>query len=337
VFDSDSSSDDDADGGGGKVPVNAALSFGAESEFTSAASGAKGYVNDTGLGVLWGAPGASVASSSSSRKKSEATAPSGLTHKQRYLADMRQRAQVRPRRRFSMSYPSSHTSNRLCLACVAGPAEAVGSVGRDHRFLRILHQGASAFISPADSSTSSTSCLILHQAEDGYARDFSELTLQQILRRLARLLERKARANAAKLAAKKDVTLLHPPPDHDPTFYPDKLKKFPQYRDYFYKKEAKEDARILTHMHKGTANIDCACLRSTAAVIIMCVVCCPLLCHQGPFAASTNWTRPAAAATPTSPSSTCPRRTPAPACMPRSISRLEQHRYICFTSSLCTV
>jgi len=105
VFDSDSSSDDDADGGGGKVPVNAALSFGAESEFTSAASGAKGYVNDTGLGVLWGAPGASVASSSSSssssRKKSEATAPSGLTHKQRYLADMRQRAQVRPRRRFS--------------------------------------------------------------------------------------------------------------------------------------------------------------------------------------------------------------------------------------------
>jgi hypothetical protein len=101
VFDSDSSSDDDADGGGGKKPVNAALSFGAVSEFTSAASGAKGYVNDTGLGVLWGAPGASVASSSSSRKKSEATAPSGLTHKQRYLADMRQRAQVRPRRRYS--------------------------------------------------------------------------------------------------------------------------------------------------------------------------------------------------------------------------------------------
>jgi hypothetical protein len=97
----------------------------------------------------------------------------------------------------------------------------------------------------------------LHQAEDGYARDFSELTLQQILRRLARLLERKARANAAKLAAKKDVTLLHPPPDHDPTFYPDKLKKFPQYRDYFFKKEAKEDARILTHMHKGRAKPPC--------------------------------------------------------------------------------
>lgn len=110
----------------------------------------------------------------------------------------------------------------------------------------------------------------LHQAEDGYARDFSELTLQQILRRLARLLERKARANAAKLAAKKDVTLLHPPPDHDPTFYPDKLKKFPQYRDYFYKKEAKEDARILTHMHKGTANITCSCLRSRSCFNRVC-------------------------------------------------------------------
>ena len=91
------------------------------------------------------------------------------------------------------------------------------------------------------------------QAEEGYARDFSELTLQQILRRVARLLETHAKANATKLSATKDVTLLHPPHDHTKTFYPDKLRKFPQYRDYFQKKEAKEDLKISQHMYKGDA------------------------------------------------------------------------------------
>ena len=65
--------------------------------------------------------------------------------------------------------------------------------------------------------------------------------------------QNKARDNAAKLSAKRDVTLLHPPPDRDPTFYPERLKNFPQYREYFVKKEAQEDKRRLTHMHKGTA------------------------------------------------------------------------------------
>ena len=93
TFDSDSSSDDDVDETR-DGPINAALSFGTVSEFTSAASGARGYVNDTGLGVLWGAPG--VSNSSSVRHAAVAT--SGLTHKQQYLADMRPRAQEQQKR-----------------------------------------------------------------------------------------------------------------------------------------------------------------------------------------------------------------------------------------------
>ena len=49
------------------------------------------------------------------------------------------------------------------------------------------------------------------RADEGYNRTLPELTLHQVLRRLMRLVERQLIANAEKLEAKVDVTLLHPP------------------------------------------------------------------------------------------------------------------------------
>ncbi len=83
------------------------------------------------------------------------------------------------------------------------------------------------------------------EAEEGYARNYPELTLHQVMRRLMRLLERQLLQNAEKLEADFDTTLLHPPAEKDrETFYPPELTQVKAYRDYFVAKELKKDRRL---------------------------------------------------------------------------------------------
>jgi hypothetical protein len=79
-------------------------------------------------------------------------------------------------------------------------------------------------------------------ADEGYNRSLPELTLHQVLRRLMRLLERSLKENAAKLEAKIDVTLLHPPNEEvSENFYTDALAKIKEHRDYFVAKRTKNE------------------------------------------------------------------------------------------------
>jgi hypothetical protein len=69
------------------------------------------------------------------------------------------------------------------------------------------------------------------RSDEGYNRTLPELTLHQVLRRLMRLVERQLIANAEKLEAKVDVTLLHPPnnPPRE-NFYTEALSKIKEHR-----------------------------------------------------------------------------------------------------------
>ncbi len=80
------------------------------------------------------------------------------------------------------------------------------------------------------------------RADEGYNRTLPELTLHQVMRRLMRLVERQLLANAEKLEAKVDVTLLHPP--NNPAkehFYTEALSKIKEHRDYFIAKTTKNE------------------------------------------------------------------------------------------------
>jgi hypothetical protein len=91
----------------------------------------------------------------------------------------------------------------------------------------------------------------------GYARDVSELTLHQLLRKLMKLLEQKLLENAEKLTAIVDVTLLkHPTDIRTKKFYPQDLTAFPEYREYFSKKEEKLRKQKLSHMFHGSTRSD---------------------------------------------------------------------------------
>jgi len=80
------------------------------------------------------------------------------------------------------------------------------------------------------------------RADEGYNRTLPELTLHQVLRRLMRLVERQLIANAEKLEAKVDVTLLHPPnnPDRE-NFYSEALGKIKEHKQYFLAKQTKNE------------------------------------------------------------------------------------------------
>jgi hypothetical protein len=76
-------------------------------------------------------------------------------------------------------------------------------------------------------------------SEPMYSRNFAELTLQQVMRRMIRLLEKQLKENIAESTATFDTTLLHPPKKIlKSTFYPKELMKFPEFRDYFIMKES---------------------------------------------------------------------------------------------------
>lgn len=90
-------------------------------------------------------------------------------------------------------------------------------------------------------------------AEDSYASNYSQLTLHQVMRRLMRLLEKQLYKNAEDLEASFDTTLLHPPIDkHDrDTFYPIELMKVNEFRDYYLKKESKNQHKK-NYKHQGS-------------------------------------------------------------------------------------
>ena len=85
VFDSDSDSDEDegttAVAGGSTVTTRSGVEHGSHGKGQS-----KGYVNDTGLGVLWGNVGTLASSDSVTSKRPKKVTGSNLTHKQQYLA-----------------------------------------------------------------------------------------------------------------------------------------------------------------------------------------------------------------------------------------------------------
>ena len=80
VFDSDSDSDEDETNGKGKGPSNT----------LNSSNMVAGYVNDTGLGILWGE--ANSSQSSSKKQKKNTSSSLTLTRKQQHLADVRPNA-----------------------------------------------------------------------------------------------------------------------------------------------------------------------------------------------------------------------------------------------------
>ena len=53
------------------------------------------------------------------------------------------------------------------------------------------------------------------------------------------------------MSAPVDTTLLHPPPHCHSKFYPQELLKYPEYQEYYFMKEKKNDRKTLSHMYKG--------------------------------------------------------------------------------------
>lgn len=91
-------------------------------------------------------------------------------------------------------------------------------------------------------------------AEEGYSRDYSEMTLHQVLRRLIRLLQLEIAVNVHGLEATRDKNLLVPPQQKPPTnglFYPEELGKVKEYTDFFHKKALKNEAAKKNFMYKG--------------------------------------------------------------------------------------
>lgn len=94
------------------------------------------------------------------------------------------------------------------------------------------------------------------ESEEGYADNYSQLTLHQVMRRLMRLLERQLHQNTAELEAKFDTTLLHPPKQKvGETFYPEELKKVKEYRDYFIEKEKKKEHKKI---YQNQSSVRCS-------------------------------------------------------------------------------
>ena len=88
IFDSDSDSDEDEQDGKGKGPSNTGgMQQGSSS---SSSNMVAGYVNETGLGILWGGPNSSQ--TSSKKQKKNASSSLSLTSKQQHLADIRPNA-----------------------------------------------------------------------------------------------------------------------------------------------------------------------------------------------------------------------------------------------------
>ena len=87
IFDSDSDSDEDEQDGKDKGPLLNKGGLQGSSSSTMVA----GYVNDTGLGILWGQASQASQSSSTKRQKNAASSLT-LTRKQQHLADMRPNA-----------------------------------------------------------------------------------------------------------------------------------------------------------------------------------------------------------------------------------------------------
>jgi hypothetical protein len=80
----------------------------------------------------------------------------------------------------------------------------------------------------------------LTKTAEGYARDLSELSLHHILRNVIKILEIQLRKNRDKLNSNIDVMLLRPPNEiNSNKFYPEKMKKFEEYREYYYDKNIK--------------------------------------------------------------------------------------------------
>jgi hypothetical protein len=89
------------------------------------------------------------------------------------------------------------------------------------------------------------------QATESYARNAAELTLHQLMRRMMRLVEKELLQNATKLESAFDTTLLVPPFEREgKTFYPEEFLKNPEYREYFFKKNANKGLKQ-AHRHQG--------------------------------------------------------------------------------------
>lgn len=93
------------------------------------------------------------------------------------------------------------------------------------------------------------------RAQEGYHRNLPELTLHQVMRRLMRLLENELTNNFQKLEAAKDETLLLPSKDSSETFYPEELKKFKDYKEYFMSKELKKGGKK-NYQYRGSYRTD---------------------------------------------------------------------------------
>jgi hypothetical protein len=90
-----------------------------------------------------------------------------------------------------------------------------------------------------------------------YARTFAELSLQQVMRRLMRLLEKQLLSNADNLEAEFDTTLLHPPSDKVGTsFYPEELRNAKEFRDYFYQQSLKKHVDLNYNFQGNVRPID---------------------------------------------------------------------------------
>jgi hypothetical protein len=105
--------------------------------------------------------------------------------------------------------------------------------------LRPLAQERLAELRESDATSAGSFTFFCH-SDHTYARSYAELTLQQVMRRMMRLLEKQLIKNADNLEADFDTTLLHPPSDKvGKKFYPEEFLEVKDFREYFYKKESK--------------------------------------------------------------------------------------------------
>lgn len=93
-------------------------------------------------------------------------------------------------------------------------------------------------------------------ANQTYARTYAELTLQQVMRRMMRLVEQQLLSNVDNLTATFDTTLLAPPKDViEDTFYPKDFLEVKEFREYFYHLQNKEKP-FRTYQYQGHARPD---------------------------------------------------------------------------------
>jgi hypothetical protein len=89
-------------------------------------------------------------------------------------------------------------------------------------------------------------------SETNYDRNLAELTLQQVMRRLIRLLQKQLSHNIEELESTFDVTLLNPPASKvSKHFYPPELKDDPILREYYLKQESKKKDDKLSYRYQG--------------------------------------------------------------------------------------